>query len=70
MFSILQAYGIFFTMLDTIMAMYVVITPDGVTDEFAINSGVLQLAALLFIVALNYALCPAMSLDDVLTQTL
>ena len=75
MFSILQAYGIPFTMVDAIIAMYVensavVITPDGVTDEFSINSGVLQggpSAALLFIIALDYTLRLAIRLHDGLT---
>ena len=45
MFSVLQAYGIPSTMVNAIKTVYVensavVITPDGVTDEFSINSGV------------------------------
>ena len=63
MFSILRVYGIPFTMVHAIMAMYVencaVVITDDVTNRFSINAGVLQgapLAALLFIIVLDYAL--------------
>ena len=74
MFSILQAYGIPFTMVDAIMAMYVensaVVITDDVTNEFSTNAGVLQgspLTALLFIIVLDYALRLVIRLDDGLT---
>lgn len=64
MFKILKAYGVPPNLLKTIIAMYTnttakVISPDGETDLFEINMGVLQgdtLAPFLFVIVLDYAM--------------
>ena len=76
MFQILEAYGI---SPDVVAAIYrvmyentsaVVITPEGETEQFPIDTGVLQgnpLAPFLFIVCLDYALRSAITDSDGLT---
>ena len=75
MFQILEAYGIPPDVVSAIRVMYentsaVVITPEGETEQFAIDTGVLQgdpLAPFLFIICLDYALRSAISDADGLT---
>ena len=75
MLEILEAYGIPPEIVKAIKVMYedtsaVVITPEGETDSFAINTGVLQgdpLAPFLFIVCLDYALRTSIIDSDGLT---
>ena len=75
MLEILSAYGIPNEIIQAIKVMYIdtyaqVITPDGMTDSFLINAGVLQgdpLAPFLFIVCLDYALRTALRESDGLT---
>ena len=75
MFQILEAYGIPPDVVAATRVMYentsaVVITPEGETEQFPIDTGVLQgdpLAPFLFIVCLDYALCPAITGSDGLT---
>ena len=64
MLDILKAYGIPHMIIASIWLLYKdtttqVSTPDGVTDSFNIQAGVLQgdtLAPYLFVIALDYAL--------------
>ena len=73
--EILKAYGIPSEVVNAIRVMYedtsaVVITPDGETDAFDINTGVLQgdpLAPFLFIICLDYALRASITETDGLT---
>ena len=75
MFLILEAYGIPSEIVSAVKVMYtdtsaVVITPEGLTEFFAINTGVLQgdpLAPFLFIICLDYALRQAIDNTDGLT---
>ena len=75
MFKILEAYGIPTETIEAIKVMYqntsaVVITPEGLTEKFFINTGVLQgdpLAPLLFIICLDYAMRMALNNSDGLT---
>ena len=75
MFQILEAYGIPPDVVSAIRVMYentsaVVITPEGETEQFAIDTGVLQgdpLAPFLFIICLDYALRSAITDSDGLT---
>ena len=75
MFKILHAYGILEELVRAIKIMYedtsaVVLTPEGESDSFPINTGVLQgdpLAPYLFIIVLDYALCIAINDTDGLT---
>ena len=75
MFLILNAYGIPPDIVDAIKVMYVetsalVITPEGETDTFSIDTGVLQgdpLAPFLFVICLDYALRTTISDTDGLT---
>ena len=75
MFKILEAYGIPQEIVDAIKIMYTntsatVITPEGLTDLFSINTGVLQgdpLAPFLFIICLDYALHKAINQSDGIT---
>ena len=75
MFQILEAYGIPPDVVAAIRVMYentsaVVITPEGETEQFPIDTGVLQgdsLAPFLFIVCLDYALHSAITDSDGLT---
>ena len=75
MLEILEAYGIPPDIVNAIRVMYedtsaVVITPDGETDAFNINTGVLQgdpLAPFLFIMCLDYALRTSITETDGLT---
>ena len=75
MFKILEAYGVPSLIVDAIKIMYintsaVVLTPEGETDPFPIDTGVLQgdpLAPFLFIVCLDYALRKSISNIDGLT---
>jgi len=72
MFKILEAYGVPKDIVNAIAVMYrdtsaVVITPDGETDMFSIDTGVLQgdpLAPFLFIICLDYALRCSISDTD------
>ena len=64
MYEILKAYGIPIVIIKAIMMLYtntksLVRSPDGDTEFFDINAGVLQgdtLAPLLFIICLDYVL--------------
>ena len=64
MFEIFDLYGIPAPIIDAIRAIYTesescILTPDGMTDFFAITSGILQgdtLAPLLYIIVLDYVL--------------
>jgi hypothetical protein len=75
MFEILSAYGVPSLIVDAIRIMYIntsatVLTPEGETDTFNIDTGVLQgdpLAPFLFIVTLDYALRNAINNTDGLT---
>ena len=75
MFQILESYGIPPDVVAAIRVMYentsaVVITPEGETEQFPIDTGVLQvnlLAPFLFIVCLDYALRSAITDSDGLT---
>ncbi|KAI8494372.1 hypothetical protein Bbelb_275980 [Branchiostoma belcheri] len=75
MFKILQAYGVPLQIVNAIKIMYdntkaTVLTPEGETDTFNINTGVLQgdpLAPFLFIVVLDYALRRAVRTHDGIT---
>ena len=75
MFEILKAYGIPPQIVKAIKTMYVdtsalVITPEGETDTFPIDTGVLQgdpMAPFLFIICLDYVLRQAISDEDGLT---
>ena len=75
MFEILQAYGIPGTIIEAIKAIYddssaLVITPDGETEPFQIQAGVLQgdtLAPFLFVVVLDYIMRHA--LKDIQANT-
>ena len=75
MLDILEAYGIPPDVVGAIRVMYedtsaIVITPDGETDAFNINTGVLQgdpLAPFLFIICLDYALRTSITETDGLT---
>ena len=75
MLLILNAYGVPTEIVDAVKVMYedtsaLVITPEGETDSFAINTGVLQgdpLAPFLFIICLDYALRTAIDCTDGLT---
>ena len=75
MFQILEAYGIPREIINSIKIMYTntsatVITPEGLTDFFPINTGVLQgdpLAPFLFIICLDFALRKAINLSDGIT---
>ena len=75
MFEILLAYGIPQEVVNAIHVMYkdtsaVVITPEGETDTFDIDTGVLQgdpLAPFLFIIVLDYALRQSICSSDGLT---
>ncbi|CAH1244514.1 Hypp7329 [Branchiostoma lanceolatum] len=75
MFEILLAYGIPTSIVNAIKIMYdntsaTVLTPEGETDFFKIDTGVLQgdpLAPFLFIIVLDYALRKAINADDGLT---
>ena len=70
MFKILHAYGIPEETINAIKIMYedtsaVVLTPEGESDSFSVNTGVLQgdpLAPYLFIIVLDYALRTAFPL--------
>ncbi|KAI8490785.1 hypothetical protein Bbelb_315780 [Branchiostoma belcheri] len=70
-----EAYGIPLDVVSAIRVMYedtsaVVITPEGETDAFSINTGVLQgdpLAPFLFVICLDYALRSSISESDGLT---
>ena len=69
MLQILEAYGTPLELVEAIKVMYtntsaVVITPEGVTELFSVNTGVLQgdpLAPFLFIICLDYALRKAIN---------
>ena len=75
MFQILLAYGIPPQIVEAIKVMYLntsalVMTPEGNTDIFSIDTGVLQgdpLAPFLFIICLDYALRNAITPSDGLT---
>ena len=75
MFEILEAYGIPPDVVNAIRVMYkdtpaLVITPEGETDAFSIDTGVLQgdpLAPFLFIIVLDYALHTSITDSDGLT---
>ena len=75
MFQILEAYGVPLAVVNAIKIMYhntsaIVITPEGETDPFSINTGVLQgdpLAPFLFIVCLDYALRLSIQKSDRIT---
>ena len=75
MFEILRAYGIPSSVVDAIHIMYkdtfaLVITPEGETGTFKIDTGVLQgdpLAPFLFIIVLDYALRTSITSSDGLT---
>ena len=75
MFQILEAHGIPPDVLAAIRVMYentsaVLITPEGETEQFPIDTGVLQgdpLAPFLFIICLDYALRSAITDSDGLT---
>ena len=75
MFEILEAYGIPPDVVNAIRVMYtdtsaLVITPEGETDAFSIDTGVLQgdpLAPFLSIVVLDYALRTSITDSDGLT---
>ena len=75
MYQILEAYGIPPDVVAAIRVMYentsaVVITPEGETEQFLIDTGVLQgdpLAPFLFIICLNYTLRSAITDSDGLT---
>ena len=75
MIEILAAYGIPTNVLNAIHVMYkdtsaVVITPEGETNAFKIDTGVLQgdpLAPFLFIIVLDYALRTSITSSDGLT---
>jgi hypothetical protein len=75
MFQILEAYGIPADVVAAIRVMYentsaVVLTPERETDQFAIDTGVLQrdpVAPFLFIICLNYVLRYAITDSDGLT---
>ena len=75
MLQILEAYGIPPDVVYAIRVMYedtsaVVITPEGETDAFYINTGVLQgdpLAPFLFVICLDYALRSSITETDGLT---
>ena len=75
MFKILHAYGIPEETINAIKIMYedtsaVVLTPEGESDSFSVNTGVLQgdpLAPYLFIIVLDYALRTALNVTDGLT---
>ena len=72
MFDILLAYGIPEETVNAIKIMYentsaTVLTPEGETEYFSINSGILQgdpLAPFLFIIVLDYALRMAIEVND------
>ena len=74
-FKILEAYGIPPEIVEAIRIMYTntsatVITPEGLTDFFTINTGVLQgdpLAPFLFIICLDFALRKAIEQSDGIT---
>ena len=75
MFEILLAYGIPSCVVDAIEVMYKdtcakVLTPEGETSAFKINTGVLQgdpLAPFLFIIVVDYALRTSITSSDGLT---
>lgn len=75
MFRILEAYGIPELIVNAIKTMYIntsalVLTPEGETATFKIDTGVLQgdpLAPFLFIISLDYALRSSISTSDGLT---
>lgn len=75
MFRILGAYGIPELIVEAIKAMYIdtsalVMTPEGETDTFKIDTGVLQgdpLAPFLFIICLDYAMRRSIFPSDGLT---
>ena len=75
MFEILLAYGVPPPLVEAIRDMYVntsatVLTPEGETDTFSIDTGVLQgdpLAPFLFILTLDYAMRKAVEPNDGLT---
>ena len=75
MFKILEAYGIPPEIVEAIRIMYtntsaIVITPEGLTDFFTTNAGVLQgdpLAPFLFIICLDFALRKAIDQSDGIT---
>ena len=75
MYQILEAYGIPPDVVAAIRVMYentsaVVITPEGETEQFSIDTGVLQgdpLAPFIFIICLDYALHSAITDSDGLT---
>lgn len=75
MFQILLAYGTPVQVVNAIKVMYVntsavAITPESNTDQFSINTGVLQgypLAPFLFIICLDYAIRKAILPSDGLT---
>ena len=77
LFQILSAYGIPEKIVKAIQIMYVntsavVLTPEGETTNFNINTGVLQgdpLAPYLFIIVLDYALRTAIDDREGLTLT-
>ena len=72
MFEILLAYGVPPPLVEAIRVMYVntsatVLTPEGETDTFNIDNGVLQgdpLAPFLFILTLDYAMRKAVKPND------
>ena len=75
MFNILSAYGIPSAVVEAIKIMYVdtsalVVTPEGETERFSVNTGVLQgdpLAPFLFVICLDYVLRQAIPDDTGLT---
>ena len=75
MLQILKAYEIPPDIVAAIRVMYentsaLVITPEGKTEKFAVDTGMLQgdpLAPFLFIIYLDYALCSAVTDSDGLT---
>ena len=75
MFLILEAYGVPSDIVNSIKIMYeetiaLVFTPEGETDIFSIDTGVLQgdpLAPFLFIICLDYALRSSIKSTDGLT---
>ena len=75
MFDILGAYGIPELIVEAIKTMYIdtsalVLTPEGETDTFKIDTGVLQgdpLAPFLFIICLDYAMRRSISPSDGIT---